>query len=137
MKLKCIPLAALALLATACTVGPDYQRPDAPLPAAFKHADGWVQVQPAAALTDARWWTRYADPTLAALMPRIDAANQTLAQFEARWRQAETLIASARAGGLPTLGAQTSATRSGIASSSTVGKRLSVLALILLTMYLR
>ena len=36
--------AALALLA-ACTVGPDYQRPPAPVPASYKQ-DGWKAAEP-------------------------------------------------------------------------------------------
>jgi len=117
MRVKRVTAAALALLLTACTVGPDYQRPEVVLPAAFKHVDGWVQVQPVEAMADARWWTRYQDPELAALIAQIDAANQTLAQAEARYRQAAALLASSQSQRSPNASAQTGATRSGTASA--------------------
>jgi len=125
MKSKRLTTAALALVwtltLTACTVGPDYQRPEITLPAAFKHLDGWVlvqsQVQPVEAITDERWWTRYQDPALAALIEQIDAANQTLAQAEARYRQAAALLAGSQSQRFPNAGAQTGATRSGTASA--------------------
>jgi len=109
---------ALVFALSACTIGPDYQRPDVTLPARYKQMDGWVQAQPLAPLTDARWWHRYGDAELDALISQIDAANQNLAQAEARYRQALTLISSARAGLFPTLNTQASATRSGTGSGT-------------------
>ena len=38
----------LGLLA-ACAVGPNYHRPSAPVPQAFKEADGWKPAEPRAA----------------------------------------------------------------------------------------
>jgi len=107
----------LTLALSGCTIGPDYQRPDVPLPATFKQMDGWIQAQPVEPLADDRWWTRYRDADLDALIDQIDAANQTLAQAEARYRQALALIASARAERFPTLNTQVSATRSGSAGA--------------------
>jgi outer membrane protein TolC len=46
--------AALALLA-ACTVGPDYQRPPAPVPASYKQ-DGWKAAEPKDAVNRGEWW---------------------------------------------------------------------------------
>jgi len=117
MSVKALIPAVLALTLTACTVGPDYQRPDVTLPAAFKHLDGWVQVQPVEAIADERWWTRYQDPELVALIEQIDTANQTLAQSEARYRQAAALLASAQSQRFPNASAQTGATRSGTAGA--------------------
>ena len=88
---------SLAGVLAGCAVGPDYQRPEVTLPATFKQMDGWTQVQPAAPMNDDRWWTRYQDSTLDALVAQVDTANQDLAQAEARYRQALTFIASARA----------------------------------------
>ena len=54
-----LPLAASLLLA-ACAVGPDYVRPDAAAPAAFKEAPaaaaGWFPAAPADALDRGPWW---------------------------------------------------------------------------------
>lgn len=113
--------AGLALVLAGCAVGPDYQRPDVALPAAFKQMDGWVQARPFEPLADDRWWTRYRDPALDALIDQIDGANQNLAQAEARYRQALALIANARSGYFPNASAQGSATRSG--ASGAVGER--------------
>ncbi|MEI2415250.1 efflux transporter outer membrane subunit [Orrella sp. JC864] len=104
-------LAALAL--AGCAVGPDYQRPQAPVPAAFKQQDGWRTAQPGSVPSDPRWWRRYGDENLNRLVDEIDISNQNLAQAEARYRQALALLRGAQAGHAPTLGANVSATRSG------------------------
>jgi len=116
MSKTLLAVAAAGLLA-ACTVGPDYQRPDVSLPATFKQLDGWVQTQPFEVLPDDRWWARYQDPELAALITQIDATNQTLAQAQARYRQAQTLLANAQAQRSPSASLQASATRSGTVSA--------------------
>ena len=41
---------ALFLCCAACVVGPDYQRPDAPVPEAYKATAGWKTAQPADAV---------------------------------------------------------------------------------------
>jgi len=115
---RLIAASGVALSLVGCTIGPDYQRPDTPLPATFKQMDGWVQVQTQVPLVDDRWWTRYQDAELDALIAQIDAANQNLAQAEARYRQALALIASARAERWPTLNTQMSANRSGAGSAT-------------------
>ena len=76
-------------------------------------------------MNDDRWWTRYQDSTLDALVAQVDTANQNLAQAEARYRQALTFIASARSERFPTISGQASAARSGSGSgaTSTIGER--------------
>ena len=43
----------------ACTVGPDYQRPAAPVPAAYKEAAGWKVGEPLDAIDRGAWWSVY------------------------------------------------------------------------------
>jgi len=107
-----LALAALALLA-GCEVGPDYERPSAPVPDRFKEADGWKPAEPKEAASDAPWWSVYDDKVLDGLEKKIDISNQRRQASEAAWRQAVALADQAQAGLFPTLGVTASATRSG------------------------
>jgi NodT family efflux transporter outer membrane factor (OMF) lipoprotein len=102
---------ALALLA-ACTVGPNYVRPAADTPAAFKEMEGWKTAQPRDQELRGKWWETYNDPLLNELEERVSISNQNLAQTAAQFRQARALVQAARAGYLPTVSANASATRS-------------------------
>lgn len=93
---------ALAALLAGCAVGPDYQRPDIDVGTAFKEGQqtvpGWRPAQPADTVARGQWWTIYGDPLLDGLMTRLNSANQTIAQAEANYRQAQALVGVARAG---------------------------------------
>jgi NodT family efflux transporter outer membrane factor (OMF) lipoprotein len=107
--------AGLGLLLGACTVGPDYQRPAAPVPVAYKEAaakEGWQIARPADAFDRGAWWSVYTDPVLGGLERQIDISNQNLKSAEARFRQAEAIVAEARAGFFPTATFNASAQRS-------------------------
>ncbi|KVC98671.1 RND transporter [Burkholderia ubonensis] len=112
------PLAAAVAFATAvllagCAVGPDYHRPDTPMPAAFKEAPaGWKVAQPADGADRGAWWRVYGDPQLDALIDKLNASNQTIAQSAAAYRQARALVAEARAAYFPTVGLTASGSRS-------------------------
>jgi len=104
--------AACAVLA-ACAVGPDYRRPDAPTPAAYKEIADWKPAQPGDELKRGAWWEIFGDPVLNDLQSQVDAANQSLQQAEAQYRQAAALVSEARASYFPTVGVSASVTRSG------------------------
>ncbi|AOK57720.1 RND transporter [Burkholderia ubonensis] len=112
------PLAAAVAFATAvllagCAVGPDYHRPDTPMPAAFKEAPaGWKVAQPADGADRGAWWRVYGDPQLDALIDKLNVSNQTIAQSAAAYRQARALVAEARAAYFPTVGLTASGSRS-------------------------
>jgi hypothetical protein len=120
------PLSAAVAVATAvllagCAVGPDYHRPDTTIPAAFKEAPaGWKVAQPADRADRGPWWSVYGDSQLDALIGKLNASNQTIAQSAAAYRQARALVTEARAAYFPTVGLTASGTRSrtGRASSS-------------------
>ena len=110
-------LGLLAVL-TACTVGPDYERPDAPVPAVYKEAwkpapaeKGWRQTRPADGIDRGAWWSIYHDPMLDKLERQVDISNQNLKAAEAAFREAEATVAAARAQFFPTASVNASDTR--------------------------
>ncbi|MGH8500423.1 MAG: RND transporter, partial [Methylococcales bacterium] len=68
------------------TVGPDYHRPETPVPATFKELDGWKEARPRDHEIPGKWWEIFKDPYLNALEEQVDIANQSLAQAEAQYR---------------------------------------------------
>ncbi|USE80851.1 efflux transporter outer membrane subunit [Cupriavidus gilardii] len=112
---RCVVMAC-ALLLGACAVGPDYQRPEAPVTPAFKEAPAewgqWKPAEPADASQRGDWWTVFGDPQLDALMARVKISNQTIAAAEAQYRQATAILRAARAGYFPVVSAQASVDRS-------------------------
>lgn len=106
---------------TACAVGPDYSRPTVAVPATFKEAaPGWKVAEPSDQRDRGDWWLVFNDDTLNGLEAKVNVSNQTIAGFEAAYRQAHALVAEARAAFFPTLGISASATRSGSGRSSFV-----------------
>jgi len=85
-----LPVALLAATAlSGCTVGPDFERPQAPADGAYGRTEDPVAPPagaPAAALGEgpgARWWTAFGSPQLDALVERAMANNRTLAASNA------------------------------------------------------
>ena len=67
-------LCILALPIAGCTVGPDYQAPQTPVPDHFG-----ATTRPATEHVDfARWWTTFNDPLLNSLIDRAMAGNLDL-----------------------------------------------------------
>jgi NodT family efflux transporter outer membrane factor (OMF) lipoprotein len=112
-----LPLAALALLA-ACSVGPDYVRPDAPAGESFKETQGWKPAEPRDAEVRGAWWEIFGDPLLNQLEEQVGVSNQNLAAAEARFRQAMALVGAARSAYYPTITGDVAATRSRASSGS-------------------
>ncbi len=102
----------LALALAACAVGPDYQRPEAVVSAAYKEAVGWKTAEPRDEASRGDWWEIFGDPQLSALIASIDFSNQNVLLAEARFRQAQAFAAQSRAALFPTLDADASITRS-------------------------
>jgi len=116
--LKSSLIATLVLPLAACMVGPDYVRPTAEAPAAYKEAQDWKPAEPNDQLPRGNWWGVFGDSTLDALEAQVDVSNQTIKSFEARVQQARALTAQARSGFFPTVSGSVSATRSSSAASS-------------------
>jgi NodT family efflux transporter outer membrane factor (OMF) lipoprotein len=88
---------------TACTFGPDYQNPGAPVSPAYKEVKGWKIATPRDDIDRGEWWSIYHDATLTALERQVDVSNQTLAAAEATYHVAVAMIQQARAALFPTV----------------------------------
>jgi NodT family efflux transporter outer membrane factor (OMF) lipoprotein len=94
--------AALALGGCA-VIGPDYVKPAAIVPAQYKEVKGWKLAQPRDDYAKGAWWDAFHDPLLNTLEAPVSISNQTLKADEANYREAQALIAEARAQLFPTL----------------------------------
>ncbi len=108
----------LAGTLAACAVGPDYVRPSAPVPAAYKEAPRtgdavWLPAAPADTLARGDWWRLFGDAELDRLAAEVDAANQTVAAAVASYTQAQALVRETRAGYYPGVGIDASGRRFG------------------------
>ncbi|KMN17947.1 RND transporter [Pseudomonas weihenstephanensis] len=109
---RLLALVLSTLLLNACAIGPDYQRPDTTTPVAFKEAAGWRQANPSDALARGAWWELYGDAQLNDLVQTLNRSNQTVAQAEAQFRQAQALVRSARGAFFPSADLSVGKTRS-------------------------
>jgi len=96
---------AALVVATGCSVGPDYVRPTTDMPGTYKElTDGeWKPAQPSDASARGRWWEVFGDPTLNSLEEQISISNQNVHVAEAQLRQARALVLAARAQFFPTV----------------------------------
>jgi NodT family efflux transporter outer membrane factor (OMF) lipoprotein len=110
-----IAICTLAVIASAglsgCMVGPNYHKPAAIVPVAYKEAPGWTQAQPGDGIPKGAWWTLYDDPDLNRLEPLVIVSNQTLAADYFAYQQALAIVAETQGGLYPTVGLTGSATR--------------------------
>lgn len=102
-----------AALLAGCTVGPDYSRPEVPISATYKHEAGWRSLATAEAPPVGAWWVLYDDPQLDGLMRATADSNLSVAQAEARFRQALAQLRVTRSGALPQVQGNASVQRSG------------------------
>jgi len=104
---KAMMLVALAGL-SACTLGPDYERPAIDLPASAFDATLLSDSQQDAL---AYWWTRYRDPQLNELIDDALDDNLDIALQAARFREARAQLGLANANLFPSIEGQANATR--------------------------
>lgn len=117
---RALSLGLCVLLLSACAIGPDYQRPEVAEPAQYKAAEGWRQASPSDALARGAWWELYGDTQLNGLVAQLNSANQSVAQAEAQYRQAQALVRSSRGAFFPSVDLSAGKTRAsqGTGSSS-------------------
>jgi NodT family efflux transporter outer membrane factor (OMF) lipoprotein len=109
LLLACLGCMTVAL--SACMVGPNYQRPSAQVPPAYKELSSpdhsqsgqWKVAQPSDAEPRGPWWEAFQDPQLNALAAQVDVSNQNIANAEAQLRGALAAIRVARADLFPTV----------------------------------
>ena len=92
---------ASAALLAACTVGPDYQRPQAEVPPTWQTDSYWRVAAPSHAPISLDWWSAFDDQTLGTLETQALAQNQTLAAASAHYAQAKATLANTRAQQIP------------------------------------
>lgn len=95
-----------SILVAACAVGPDYKRPeiDAPVPVtAVRTLDHQRQLT--------RWWRRFGDPKLDAMIERAASDNLDIRTAVARLAEANARLGLAEAERRPTVNAQADAVR--------------------------
>lgn len=115
-----------ALVLASCNPAPNYAKPPAPTPTAFKEAPpeaykegaGWKPAQPGDDKLGGQWWTLYNDPQLTALEEQVAVSNQTIKQAEANFRASRALVVSARSALFPTVSASPSYSDSRISSTT-------------------
>ena len=100
-----IALAALAL--GACTVGPDFKKPETPLPAAFNEG-----AASAAAQVPANWWTLYHDAELTRLIDLAFKQSPTVEKAMAKIEEADAYARQVGANALPEIDGSASGNRS-------------------------
>jgi NodT family efflux transporter outer membrane factor (OMF) lipoprotein len=114
------PVIALLLL-SACKVGPNYRRPEAPAATAYKEDQGWTPATPAQVPDDEAWWAIYNDPVLDGLERQVAVSNQTLLASEAAYRAAQAAVAIDRGPLFPDISVTGTNSRSGGGSGLTQG----------------
>lgn len=103
-----------AAVLSACTVGPDYRRPDVPLAQSYTARPSAATAGAAAAAPAANlsaWWEGFGDPLLARYVSLALAQNLDLAQAVARIDQARARLGGATAALLPSATVSGSAAR--------------------------
>jgi NodT family efflux transporter outer membrane factor (OMF) lipoprotein len=89
-----------ALLA-ACSVGPDYVRPEVATPPTFKESAPWKIARPRDDAERGPWWRIYGDSRLNELVEQVAVSNQSLKAAEARFSQAKALVQVTASGYYP------------------------------------
>lgn len=112
MNLRFSPTVLLTALALAgCAVGPDYQRPDAPLAQAWKTDAGWQAGNPRDGELKGAWWEIFSDAQLNALQDQALKNGQTMIIAQTRVDQARAQANVANSAFFPQIGVQAGASR--------------------------
>jgi len=117
-SIRTVSLLAVGGLA-ACTVGPDYVRPDidtgtgwsVPAPTSGETPAQGAQARETAAVDLAHWWQSFSDPALERLVATALAQNLGLREAGARVAEARALRDAAAGGRYPTITPSASVTR--------------------------
>ncbi len=101
--------AAVFLLLAGCSVGPNYHRPDAPSPAAWKTEGPWRPGDPRDQIPKGEWWKIFGDADLDALESQAVSVNFTVQASVAKLEQARALARISTAALFPQAGVGASA----------------------------
>lgn len=118
MSRRALGLAAVLLGLTGCLVGPDYRRPEYPVPADFRGPVPGAPVATAASFGDLEWWEIFQDATLVALIQIALQENYELRIAVARVLDARAQVTIAQSFLYPTVNAGVVAPYTRFAGSS-------------------
>lgn len=98
--MKYVLITAAAVVLSSCAVGPDYRRPDVPVPQAFRAPEPLPPAQ-AASLADLQWFEVFKDEQLQALIRTALEQNYDLRDAVARVEEARANLGITRSNQLP------------------------------------
>jgi outer membrane protein, multidrug efflux system len=110
-------LCAVGFVAAGCTVGPDYVRPEVPVPAVYRGMDAAPPVVGAESFGELAWWSVFPDPDLQALIRTALVQNYDLRIAVARILQAQSQVTVAQSQQFPTVDGSASAPYAGYTGS--------------------
>jgi NodT family efflux transporter outer membrane factor (OMF) lipoprotein len=88
-------------LLSGCTVGPNYVRPPADAPSAYKESANFKAAQPADQISKGKWWEVYGDAQLDQLEDQVSVSNQNLKAAQAQFVAARAAVRISRSGYFP------------------------------------
>ncbi len=109
----------MLMLLSGCAVGPDYRRPEFPVPSHYRETLTQSLASQSSSL--ANWWQNFRDPPLDRLMAKALRSNRDLRIAETRVREARALHNVASAGFWPTVDASATYTRLRTSSNGPTG----------------
>ncbi len=109
--------AAPGAFAALPSVGPDYVRPEAPIPAVYRDSN-WQEASPAEATPRGSWWQLFPDPSLDELEQRAISRNQDLRATANRVAEAAASAGIARSAYWPQLSVTPSIDRSRLSTTT-------------------
>src|SRR5215471_16083902 len=89
------------MLSTGCRVGPNYKRPPANTPGAYRGLAPDASPQTSASIADEKWWTVFDDQQLQALIHKALTQNYDVRIAAARVLQAQAAVGITRADQFP------------------------------------
>jgi outer membrane protein, multidrug efflux system len=98
-------------LLAGCVVGPNYHRPPAQAPIAYKTEGPWRVAAPKDSIPKGAWWEIYNDTELNGYEQQLLQANQSLAAAKNRLSEARSLARVTTAGYFPSFSTDPSASR--------------------------
>jgi multidrug efflux system outer membrane protein len=110
-------LCVAALVASGCTVGPDYVRPEVSVPSVYRGAASAPPTAGAQSYGDLYWWSIFPDPDLQELVRTALAQNYDLRIAVTRILQAQSQVTIARSQESPTVDGSASAPYAGYTGS--------------------
>jgi NodT family efflux transporter outer membrane factor (OMF) lipoprotein len=103
--------ACVSALLAGCTVGPNYKRPPAPAPEAYKTQAPWRVAAPKDSIPKGAWWAVFNDAELNNYEKQLLNANQSLLAAQDRLEQARSLARVTSAAFFPQATVDPNATR--------------------------